>query len=789
MQGRILWFSKNVEHNRRFFYLRRIFLVLTFFILTAGSTGIGMFVKHQLASANPAATVYPAIGINLAWSGDSNGDFLFADAFKTWRLEPAPGQSNAPSVDANGWPQGDFSAFLWDGAFLPHTTGTYAIHFNGKASLSLSLVGGLISNQSYDAGTNTTTATVRIDGDSSPSLNFTNTQRTNNSATNTGVTNVQLMRPVSPGSSTSYSFNTAFTDAIKNFLTRFQAIRFMDTTGTNGSTESAWSDRTLPQNSQQGRASWEYIIQLCNETGKDGYINIPELATDDYVTKLANLIKYGSDANGNIYSSVQSNPVHPPLNANIHLYIENSNEVWNGGFQQMHQNHDAAVAEVNAGGSPLNYDGETNEWSWAWRRIALRIKQISDIFRSVFGDSAMPPNSNARFRPLLEWQYGNAQDTANTGLAFLNNYYNNANGNHVSNPHPVNYFLYGGGGAAYSGVKDAGASTIDGMYNSGLDDGVVNGTVVSDVTFTSTYGLHDVAYEGGFEIGGDYLSSLQKQANVDPRAKNMEIQAQTLFTQNGGELLMYFDSTSSNYGLAQPTVLDSTPKLQAIDAINQNGVNVSSTSTPTPTPTLTTGGSTSFSTGFESGNSQPTWNDAVDNSGFPAGNINNVVGICCGLTGPEAGTRSETTHQGNIALMYSGSDSSSSTSYAYMKVFDLSSSNVVVGSGTTLDYWIYPQDSSANGLVGGNNSTCVAIDLIFSNGTNLRDSGAVDQNGNRAHPAYQCNHLTTNSWNHVVVNLGTHSNGLQIIRIDFGYDQPGNTGGYRGYIDDISIHN
>ncbi|GCE15862.1 hypothetical protein [Tengunoibacter tsumagoiensis] len=570
-----------------------VFLLLSFFLLSFGSTSLWLFVEHSPALASgkqqsvPAATVYPAVGVNLAWSGDSNGDFLFADAFKTWRLEAAPGQSAPPSVDANGWPQGDFAAFLWDGGFLIHTTGSYAVRFNGKATLSLSLVAGSITNQVYDANSNTTTATVSIDGESSPRLNFTNTQRNSSSAINTGVTNVQLMRPTSPGATTSYSFSTTFTAAIKNFVGRFQAIRFMDTTNTNGSLESNWSDRRLPQNSQEGQASWEYVIQLCNETGKDAYINIPELATNDYITQLAKLFKYGSDANGSVYSSSQSNPVHAPLNASLHLYIENSNELWNGSFLQMHQNHDAGVAEVNAGGSPLNYDGNTGDWTWAWRRIALRIKQMSDIFRSTFGDAAMPPNSNPQIRPILEWQYGNAQDTANVELSFLNNYYNNADGQHVSNPHPVNYFLYGGGGAAYSGVKNASASTIDDMYNSGLDDGVVNGTVVTDVTFTRAYGLHDIAYEGGFQIGGDNISSLQKQANLDPRATAMEIQAQTLFTQAGGELLMYFDSSSGNYGLAIPTVLDSTPKLQAIDSIVQNGVNVSGGSTPTPTPTQT----------------------------------------------------------------------------------------------------------------------------------------------------------------------------------------------------------
>jgi predicted alpha-1,2-mannosidase len=199
----------------------------------------------------------------------------------------------------------------------------------------------------------------------------------------------------------------------------------------------------------------------------------------------------------------------------------------------------------------------------------------------------------------------------------------------------------------------------------------------------------------------------------------------------------------------------------------------------------------SFSTSFESGQAQPTWTNTVDSAGYPAGGLTNVGGICCGLTAPEMGVRNEAGHTGGMALMYSGLDNSATTSYAYMEVFDLSGDNLTVGSNTTLTYWIFPQSPSGSttgaNLTSGTNSSCVAIDLIFSDGTNLRDSGATDQKGVRVHPAYQCGHLTMDAWNEVVVDLGSFVNGKTIVRLDVGYDQPANTGGYRGYLDDISI--
>jgi len=152
--------------------------------------------------------------------------------------------------------------------------------------------------------------------------------------------------------------------------------------------------------------------------------------------------------------------------------------------------------------------------------------------------------------------------------------------------------------------------------------------------------------------------------------------------------------------------------------------------------------------------------------------------------------RQERARTGTIALMYSGNDTGQSASFAYAKVFDVSTRNIVIGPATTLSYWIYPQSGVTSPVpVYGSNSTCVAIDMIFGDGSDLRDSGVTDQNGVRLHPAAQCGHLTLNAWNHVVAALGPRLAGKTIGRIDVGYDQPANTGGYRGYIDDVTISN
>ncbi|GAB1690970.1 hypothetical protein [Krasilnikovia sp. M28-CT-15] len=192
-------------------------------------------------------------------------------------------------------------------------------------------------------------------------------------------------------------------------------------------------------------------------------------------------------------------------------------------------------------------------------------------------------------------------------------------------------------------------------------------------------------------------------------------------------------------------------------------------------------------TGLETGQRLPDWADAVDTDGGASSggiaNVNPLPGY--GLTGPEASMRAESVHGGTTALMYSGNATGAATAYAYLKLFDLSTP-LTIGPDTVLSYWIYPQGPAQAPPVSGDNSTCVAVDAVLTDGTALRNSAVIDQGGGRLHPQYQCGRLTSGRWNHVTARLGALE-GRRISRIDIGFDRPGGSGGYRGYVDDISI--
>ena len=193
-----------------------------------------------------------------------------------------------------------------------------------------------------------------------------------------------------------------------------------------------------------------------------------------------------------------------------------------------------------------------------------------------------------------------------------------------------------------------------------------------------------------------------------------------------------------------------------------------------------------WGTGLETNEIHLSWTNTVDTGPYPAGGSNGAGPILGSLSGPELGVRSENSQSGSDEIMYSGMALGGASDYAYMKAFDLSSQNVTISPGMRFSYWIFPQSHANDGLAAGSNSAFVALDLIFTDGSNLRDSGLTDQHGVAVNPLSQGGILTPDTWNYVAVDM-TPLAGETVNRIDLGYNQPGSTGGYRGYVDDIAF--
>ncbi|MDH3624439.1 MAG: PA14 domain-containing protein [Myxococcales bacterium] len=393
--------------------------------------------------------------------------YIWADLMKTARYG-----AQRESVDDHGWPtrNGTELIMMEMSSEDRELSGTYLIRFKGQAQLRQACCGNpplfraggaqfertLPAGAGYDSSSNTTSATMKARG-SRTMLFFENASRGGESR-RAGVTQIKLMRPLAPGSDQHHASDEIVYRPFKAIVQdNFTAVRWLE--GANEKTEKEWSGRALPGDaffqSSLGQENWEYLVMLANETGEDLYLTTPIAADDAYFEKLALLLRYGSDGK-EPYRESTPNPIYPPLNPNLRVYVEVGNEIWNWVFGSTSLAQSLAAGEAERDSSTwaaMSYDGDVGEANGirAVRRWhALRTVACSNAFRRVWGDEAMGP----RVRMLLEYQYDNFQRTASSSLHFLDEYFGNRTKANVIDPHPPSYYLWGAGGATYYGLAN-----------------------------------------------------------------------------------------------------------------------------------------------------------------------------------------------------------------------------------------------------------------------------------------------------------------------------------------------
>jgi len=154
------------------------------------------------------------------------------------------------------------------------------------------------------------------------------------------------------------------------------ALRMMDLSATNNSTQVEWANR-VKVNQFSGRLAWEDIIGFANSIPVPIWINVPHMADDDYIASLAEMLR---------------DSVAP----NLPIYVEYSNEWWNTNFSQTSWLAQQAIAEwgIDSFAAGQNYGTK-------------KAVNMANIFKSVFtgddrdrlklvmaGQAANPSNFN-----------------------------------------------------------------------------------------------------------------------------------------------------------------------------------------------------------------------------------------------------------------------------------------------------------------------------------------------------------------------------------------------------------
>lgn len=307
-----------------------------------------------------------AVGNNLDGVVDWSTSWPFVDVFnrtRTWMTRNLDGSGAWDSgfgslvpLDTNGWPT--TVPFAVNGTNqLVHTIitelnepGTYNFIYQGTGSLVFGWYPGSTVNITATGGTK--------------SYSF------------TAVSNTEAWVEIHSSASNDYlrNFHIVLTNYLATYQTQpfhplflqrlqpFKCFRFMDWGNMNGSMLTSWSNRTTPGYYTQANpngVALEYMIQLCNTLQKDAWICIPHMADDNYVRQAAQML-------------------HDNLIPYLRIYIEYSNETWNGGFPQ--------TAYVQAQGVSLNLD--PSPYTAGQKYAAMRSAQIWNIFDQVFGGSA-----------------------------------------------------------------------------------------------------------------------------------------------------------------------------------------------------------------------------------------------------------------------------------------------------------------------------------------------------------------------------------------------------------------
>jgi hypothetical protein len=386
---------------------------------------------------------------------------------------------------------------------------------------------------------------------------------------------------------------------LSDFLQRmqpFSTLRFMDALNTNDNdTLKNWSQRSWPNRGSragtvQGMA-YEDIIELANETGVDVWINVPALATDDYVCRLARLFRYGEQGD---MSDSACDPAAPagtattsPINGTSKIYVEYSNEIWNWGFQQIldvycmvfgvpDQTTYGEVCDVTAPVSAIGAAAlantalpwnDSNTYAKAGEFTMILEKRQSDMFRTVFG-CASGAQCQAQIPMNVQAAYAAEVDD---GFQFLKAAFGSVGAIDLMAVAPYFNIESDGNAATVDGIFTDLQGTILASSPPSSNGNAIANWLTADLAEAALYDLPLVAYEGGQGLSGSTNQDNKIAAQSDPRMYDATRQYFALWNTLVGpkQLFNYytFAAGDGSYGAWGALVNQDDPGAQKWDAL------------------------------------------------------------------------------------------------------------------------------------------------------------------------------------------------------------------------------
>lgn len=295
------------------------------------------------------------------------------------------------------------------------------------------------------------------------------------------------------------------------FMKDYKVVRFMNMSGITRNPIQRWSDRTLVEQATWGGAEGvrgaplEVMVELANRLHADAWFTIPHAADNDFVRRYAEYIR----AN---------------LDPDLKVYLEYSNETWNGIFSQH--------AYMKQGGKQLGLDPV--DYVAGYKYYSLRSVEIFNIFEQVFG-------GKQRLVRLMAGLNGNPAMTA-TMLSFRDAY-------KQTDAYAVAPYVFGDINELRraSSVNDIFRAMQNKNANHSLPR--VLEAIRKQADVTRQFGVDLIAYEGGQHLIDDKTKSddqhpnkLFYAANRHPEMSKIYKQLLDGWRQAGGKMFVHFSS-------------------------------------------------------------------------------------------------------------------------------------------------------------------------------------------------------------------------------------------------------
>ena len=435
------------------------------------------------------------IGINFG-AGDYSalspeGFPIFQDRIREGRGFTQDNLSTYCTVNANGWPNGNFDTVsgslgftvtLADGnatqSWMTASGGLFKCGFTGNGAETVAGRSATVSNVVH-SGANTT---FDLTYTGSPLFGF------RVGGVTGAVTNIFAYLPEYPASS--YSATSLFTTEAVAHYSQYASIRFMDWSNTLFNEGANTSATMRTASSLKTQMNWfntlkegypqAWAVDLCNACSANGWFHIPVVDDGTYASALATYL-------------------HANMNGNI--YIELGNELWNGVGVGGSFWTNLATTYNSAHPGVLNYDSTTDTNIIGARYYALRLHDISTAFAAVFGGTM-----GTKVKIVVAWQSGgNGLYTFDIIMKYLVHAYGNTNTVHALAIAP--YKTRDNSGVPGDGVNHIGSNDSIGAIQTQLTN---NGNYMTYFANSENIGVMAMhyncqllAYESGWEVGGD----------------------------------------------------------------------------------------------------------------------------------------------------------------------------------------------------------------------------------------------------------------------------------------------